>query len=196
MTSHSAVKAASDLGIAIGLLHSAGPLLFGRGDFTLAMSYLESARAALLEEGENSVTIDRTPDTSQDMSLFQRLNGRGSLEAVSRKIYDAVLGPEGRPDLADKVLGPMFRPYANRRGDFRTHIEQKLSGVLVGVTQGQPVNVDRLASAHAYMGITHTHFDRLVDIVQQSLIDLGVPERECKEMHVIVESLRSKIVTA
>lgn len=75
----------------------------------------------------------------------------------------------------------------------RNHQVELLSHVM-----GGPIThrIDALQAAHQKLHIPSTHFDLIATLLQQSLGDVGIEDRDIKHIMAVVESARNQIVKA
>ncbi|NIZ91546.1 group 1 truncated hemoglobin [Kineosporiaceae bacterium B12] len=96
------------------------------------------------------------------MSIYEQLGREHGIAKAVQHFYERVV--------ADPQLAPYFT------GTDMTTLRRHQTALLVQVTGG-PVQYEGrdLAKAHAGLGITSEHFDRVVGHLAGTLTDLGVP---------------------
>lgn len=114
-------------------------------------------------------------------ALYETLGGESGLRAVVEVFYSRVT--------ADADLAPFFAGIDLDR--LRAHQRSFLTSALGGpeLFTGRP-----LEHAHAGLGISDAHFDRLVDHLASTLGDLGADPAAVAEVRARVDALRSHVV--
>ena len=114
-------------------------------------------------------------------ALYESLGGDAGMRAAVDVFYARVTG--------DETLAPFFVGIDLDR--LRAHQRSFLSAALGGpeLFTGRP-----LEHAHAGLGITEDHFDRLVDHLASTLGDLGVAPAAVAEVRERLDLLRSRVV--
>lgn len=118
-----------------------------------------------------------------DSSLYTRLGGEASLEAVVERFYDRVL--------ADGDLRPYFEDTS--MDDLREHQTQFLTAVTGGPVEWGGQN---MARAHEHLDITSGDFEQVAGHLDSTLVEFDVPETERTEVMEAVAMLESAIVSA
>ncbi len=93
--------------------------------------------------------------------------------------------------LESEALAPYFINI--NMSQLRNHQLELLSHVM-----GGPIThrVETLKAAHQKLNIPGAHFDLIANLLQQSLSDVGIEDRDIKHIMEVVESTRNRIVKA
>ena len=123
---------------------------------------------AISELDENILTNDVTENATRGKSLFERFGGRPTLEKVHKIFYDKL---NQHPWLSGF--------FANID---QKHIENQQSDFISQLTGGPKIYSGRMPNhAHAHIYITDELFNVRSELLRQSLIEAGVPEKEREE---------------
>lgn len=117
------------------------------------------------------------------MSIYDSIGGSESVSVAVEKFYQRVLAD---PDLKSYFVNTDFRRLKSHQ---RAFIAAALGG-------SEIYNGRSMGDAHAGMGITDAHFDRVVGHLADTLRDLGVPEETIDEIAAKLGPLRAEIVHA
>jgi truncated hemoglobin YjbI len=114
------------------------------------------------------------------MAIFNKYNLSIIAKAVDL-LYEGALDSE--------ELAPYFKKVNMQQ--LRNHQVELISHVM-----GGPVThrVETLQSAHQNLNIPSAHFDLIATLLQQSLSDVGIEERDIKHIMGVVETTRNRIV--
>jgi hemoglobin len=117
-------------------------------------------------------------------SLYQRIGGETAVMATVRIFHDRLVG--------DPRLQPFFEGL-DMEAQARTHV-----AFLIAAFGGPHRYSGRdLGTAHARLvprGLGDVHFDAVVEHVDGSLAELGVPEALRAEVRAVVESTRAHVL--
>lgn len=93
--------------------------------------------------------------------------------------------------LDSKELAPYFKNI--NMDKLRNHQLELLSHVM-----GGPIThrIETLQAAHQKLNIPSPHFDLISTLLRQSLSDVGIEDRDIKQIMGVVESARNQIVKA
>ncbi|MGL5856993.1 MAG: group I truncated hemoglobin [Angustibacter sp.] len=162
-----------------GLSHDGRSLIDG----TAGGTGMEASTASTGELSDGGVTLyDRLTRLAGSDEVFVQ---------VTLRLYDRILGPVDRPDLADRILAPFFA------GVDRARLERHMTAFLIHATGGPHRYTGRaMSAAHRLVGVTDAAFDRVLWHVTEVLRELGVPEVWIDEVGALVEPLRSSVVTS
>ena len=131
-----------------------------RRDFDLGRHIM-----GISELDENILTNDVTTSSTRGQSLYERLGGRPTLEKVHKIFYDKL---NQHPWLSGFFAGVN-----------QTHIENQQSDFIGQLTGGPKIYSGRMPNhAHAHIYITDELFTVRSELLRQSLIEAGVPEKE------------------
>lgn len=114
-------------------------------------------------------------------ALYEAIGGDAGLKAAVDVFYSRLIG--------DPELAPFFDGIDLDR--LRAHQRAFLTAALGGpeLFTGRP-----LEHAHAGLGITDQHFDRLVDHLASTLGDLGVDPAAVADVREHVDAMRARVV--
>ena len=114
-------------------------------------------------------------------SLFERIGGEAAVDAAVEKFYDKVL--------ADDRISMFFEnldmaAQANKQKAFLT------------MAFGGPHNYSGLdmRNGHAHLGLTEVHFDAVVELLAETLSELGVSNEDIGEVAKIADSVKDDIL--
>lgn len=115
------------------------------------------------------------------MSIYQEAGGAPGIEAAVSVLYARVLG--------DTELSAYFDGVDLDR--LKAHQREFLAVAFggPGLYAGRPLDI-----AHAGLGITDAHFERLVEHLAQTLADLGLAAPAVVVVRSRIEALRSSVV--
>lgn len=115
------------------------------------------------------------------MSLYDEIGGLPAVAAAVDLFYEKVT--------ADAALSGYFAgyPVGKLKGHQRAFFTTALGGP--AVYRGKD-----MASAHAHLGITSDHFDRVVGHLVSTLTELGVPSDKIGEIGELLGPLKGQIV--
>lgn len=115
------------------------------------------------------------------MSLYDRLGGSGAVEKAVEIFYQKI---EGDPHVAH----------------FFTNLDmvaqsQKLTSFMTMVLGG-PVNYTGhdMRRAHAFLKLDQSHFDQVAGHLQATLVELGVPHDDIREVMSLVGSVEDDVL--
>lgn len=118
-----------------------------------------------------------------ERSLYERLGGAEAVETVVDEFYDRVLTDEA------------LRPYFDETDT--TALREHQTAFISAITGGpKEYTGQRMAKAHADLGITDEAFDRVASHLDASLRECGIEREAREELLEAVESLREEVVTA
>lgn len=114
------------------------------------------------------------------MAIYESIGGEAAVAAAVDEFYVRVLD--------DPDLNPFFKGIEMSR--LKAHQRDFISAAL-----GGPELYDgrSMGSAHAGLGITPAHFERVVTLLAETLLDLGVPRDTVKTIGESLEPLRAEI---
>lgn len=118
-----------------------------------------------------------------DSTLYDRLGGQETIDAVVDEFYDRVL--------ADPELEPYFQ--GTDTDALRRHQKEFVAHVAGGPVEYSGEN---MRAAHAHLDITGEAFDRVAEHLDASLQACGVDEADREVLLTAVADLRGDVVTA
>lgn len=121
--------------------------------------------------------------TTQPSTICERLGAEGGIRQAVDDFYDRVVG--------DADLAPYFEGIDMKT--LRRHQVEMLSAATGGPNQYTGRD---MATAHAGLGITDEHFDRVVGHLVATLQGLGVDDATIGQVGAALTPLRADIVTA
>lgn len=128
--------------------------------------------------------LSRPAPAQEGPALYERLGGYDVIAAFVDDFF-ARMG-------ADTALAPYLSDVPEEEGP---RIRQHAVDFVCALAGGPCAYHGRsMKETHAGMGIGGEHFDRLIEHMGESLDELGVGERERKELLARIEALRSDIV--
>ena len=121
------------------------------------------------------------PSDQRIVSIYEQIGGVGAVAPAVDAFYDRLL--------ADPEIAPYFE--GHRVGRLKAHQRSFLTAALGGpqIYKGEGVG-----PAHAGLGITSAHFDRVVDHLVATLQELGVPDDTIGEIGALLGPLKDDIV--
>lgn len=121
---------------------------------------------------------------AQEKTLYERLGGYDAISAVVDDFAGKLF--------IDPVVGARFFGMSD---DSREGFRQKNKNLICNVTGGPCEIISRSAAkSHDGLGITASEFDIVVQHLVDTLNKFKVPEKERKELMVIIGTLRRNIV--
>jgi hemoglobin len=146
---------------------------------------------------DNAPLYDRLVRFARTDGVFGMVTERLYLRILGRR-PDSSLGPADRVEYAmrhgDPELVPIFADLL-AQDDGRDRLENHMTHFLMGALGGPKRYSGRgMAAAHAPLGITDEHFDRVIGHVVAVLQDLEVPADWIGEVGDTVAPLRDAIV--
>ena len=121
--------------------------------------------------------------TATGQTLYDKLGADAGITKAVDEFYTRVV--------ADPDLAPFFS------GVDMTALRRHQVAMLSAATGGPTQYTGRdMQTAHAGLGITDAHFDRVVEHLAGTLADLGVDQETIGEVAAALTPLRSAIVTA
>jgi hemoglobin len=121
--------------------------------------------------------------TTQPSTIYERLGAEGGIRQAVDDFYDRVVG--------DVDLAPYFEGIDMKT--LRRHQVEMLSAATGGPNQYTGRD---MATAHAGLGITDEHFDRVVGHLVATLQGFGVDDPTIGQVGAALTPLRADIVTA
>ncbi|MCG6882783.1 MAG: group 1 truncated hemoglobin [Silicimonas sp.] len=116
-------------------------------------------------------------------SLYEKYGGFGTVSRIVMRLYDKILD--------DDDLGPFFEDTdMPKLIDHQTKFVASLMGGPASFTDAH------LTGAHRGLDINHTHFDRLVSLVGETLNEFGVEPDDTETVKGAIEARRSVLVKA
>jgi hemoglobin len=120
--------------------------------------------------------------TTQLTTLFDRIGGEAAIKAAARGLVARIV--------ADPELAPYFAGV-----DPEPHVEM-LAKFVSSATGGPARYAGRnMHAAHAHLGITHEHFNRVARHLADELAALGVDEHTAGDLVAVVATLAPQIVS-
>jgi len=116
-------------------------------------------------------------------TLYEKIGGASTVEAVVEDFYNRIL--------ADKVLLGFF-------ADTDMDRQKQSQTAFITMALGGPNNYDGkpMKEAHAGMGITELHFDKVTTYLAQALRSAGIGHEEVREVVVAMAPLKTQVVEA
>jgi hemoglobin len=116
-------------------------------------------------------------------SIYDRLGGHDAVELAVERLFDRLV--------ADPDLAPYFAALDVKR--HRRHVRPFIAAAVGGpdIYRGRDMR-----AAHAGLGITDAHFDRVVEHLVSVLTGLGVDDGLIGEVGATLEPLRAVVVQA
>ncbi len=119
---------------------------------------------------------------SRPQSLFDKYGGITAIRRVIMDFYERVLDND--------VVGPFFETV-----DLAHLIDHQTKFFAMALGGPAEFSLDRLARAHAHLGITHAEFDEVAVILRETLDGAGFAPADRDAVLEAVEARRSNIVT-
>ncbi|SFH67037.1 group I truncated hemoglobin [Albimonas pacifica] len=118
---------------------------------------------------------------SRSLPLFEKYGGMSVLRGVIMDFYDRALDSD--------LVGPFFEQVDMARLiDHQTKFMAMLLGGPASFAE------ERLARAHAHLGVTHAHFDEIAALISATLADSGFSDEDRRAVLAAVEARRPLIV--
>ncbi|MEM7527016.1 MAG: group 1 truncated hemoglobin [Pseudomonadota bacterium] len=122
------------------------------------------------------------PMRDGSLTLFHKYGGISAVRRVIIDFYERVLDSD--------VLGPFFDHV-----DMPQLIDHQTKFFTMALGGPVAFSTQRLARAHARLGITHAHFDAVLLLLRETLDHAGFAPQDLDTVLCDVEGLRSTIVT-
>lgn len=124
---------------------------------------------------------------STQISLFERLGGEAAVLAAVDRFYAKVL--------ADELVAPFFRDL-----NLEAQVRKQVAFMTSAFGGPDAFRGRDMREAHAKLvverGLTHTHFDRILALLEQTLVELSIPAPLTFEVITLVGGLRSQVLGA
>ncbi|WP_226012055.1 group I truncated hemoglobin [Halomicrobium salinisoli] len=120
---------------------------------------------------------------ADDATLYERIGGRETVDALVETFYDRVL--------ADESLEPYFEDADP--AELEAHQKQFITYAAGGADEW---NGRSMAEAHEHLDVTDAAFDRVTEHLDESLRTHDVAEADREELLDAVAALRNEVVTA
>ncbi len=114
-------------------------------------------------------------------TLFEKYGGFSFVSKIVLDLYDRLLD--------DDDIGPFFDDIEMARiVDHQTKFISSLMGGPASYTD------DQIEKMHARVSVTHAHFDRLQDILRETLADHGIERADVDAIAALFEDRRGRVV--
>ncbi|MEM6291147.1 MAG: group 1 truncated hemoglobin [Myxococcota bacterium] len=114
-------------------------------------------------------------------TLFERIGGDGAMMAAVNLFYEKVC--------ADELVGPFFTEL-----DMDKQTMKQVAFLSRALGGPKEFHGRDLREAHAHLGLTDAHFDRVAELLTSTLKEMDVPDDLIGEVGGIVESTRDAVL--
>jgi hemoglobin len=119
-----------------------------------------------------------------ELSLYERLGGEPAIIATVGMFYERIL--------ADELLAPFFTDM-----DMDMQVAKQISFMTMAFGGPHDFGPKKLRSAHARLisrGLGDEHFNRIMEHLEATLIELSMPEDLVKEVLAVIENTRPEVL--